>query len=475
MKVQIPNRFEALQNMTEGHGDLSSIVRPVASALAAIDEIYDDMSSAGQGAFLVLAGKPGSGKTTFLNTIKLFREGVRTITLDAEQPIAEGLDDLAEWPERLRVVVLAGREALASTTDTELEKALHAINQFIRSKEGRRSLVVWPTNSDEVVRRIQAKASQVGGDALIGVHPDGMRFEGPPKDEYLIIARGTVQALNEGASLIALGVTDERAAELAREAPTIGAFLRALREEERRARTVLLNLLPERERHNLWVVVVAGNDPEDIVGNLTSGAHFSADIDRLLASTDANVVHDLRRYPAKLGILGRSFDARLLYVPSMTAMALVRDLAGDDLRARLAASGFPAKTSGDGLARLTESQLARALRGEGVTLRAQGRPPGSERRAEFTKLTQAAKTDDGALNRLFGEALVSLGLIATYTTEDELGDAYKRASDVLCKTASASVRLEFMWRSEVSVGEVARYFLEKLYQYGKAIGFLNGH
>lgn len=37
------------------------------------------------------------------------------------------------------------------------------------------------------------------------------------------------------------------------------------------------------------------------------------------------------------------------------------------------------------------------------------------------------------------------------------------------------MRLEFMWRSEVSVGEVARYFLEKLYQYGKAIGFLNGH
>jgi hypothetical protein len=475
MKVQIPNRFEALQLMTEGSGDLSSIVRPVPSALAAIDEVYDDMTGAGQGAFLVLVGKPGSGKTTVLHTLKLFREGVRTITLDAEQPIAEGLDDLAAGPERLRVVVLAGREAPASTSDADLDTALHAINQFIRSREGRHTLVVWPTNSEEVMRRILSKAAQIGGDALIGGHPDGMRFEGPPKDEYVHIARGTVQALNEGASLIALGVTDERAAELAREAPTIGAFLQKLREEERRNRTVLLNLLPERERHNLWVVVVAGNDPEDIVGNLTSGAHFSADIDRLLASTDANVVQDLRRYPAKLGILGRSFDARILYVPSMSAMAVVRDLAGDELRARLSAMGFPAKPTGDGLARLAESQLARAFRGEGVTLRTQGRPPGEGRRAEFTKLTQAAKTDDGALNRLFGEALVARGLITTYTAEDALGDAYKRASDVLCKTASGSVRLEFMWRSEVTLGEVARYFLEKLYQYGKAIGFLNGH
>ena len=68
---------------------------------------------------------------------------------------------------------------------------------------------------------------------------------------------------------------------------------------------------------------------------------------------------------------------------------------------------------------------------------------------------------------------MGLGLVSSYTTEDALGGAYKRASDVLCRTAHASVRLEFMWRAEASVGEIARYFLEKLYHYGKAIGFLN--
>ena len=36
------------------------------------------------------------------------------------------------------------------------------------------------------------------------------------------------------------------------------------------------------------------------------------------------------------------------------------------------------------------------------------------------------------------------------------------------------MRLEFMWRTQTSVGEIARYVLEKLYLYGKAIGFLNG-
>ena len=68
-KVQIPSRFEGLLNAAQGD-ELSTIVRPVRSALAVLDEIYDDMQSAGQGAFLVLYGLPGSGKSTFLHTLK---------------------------------------------------------------------------------------------------------------------------------------------------------------------------------------------------------------------------------------------------------------------------------------------------------------------------------------------------------------------------------------------------------------------
>lgn len=475
-KVQIPNRFEALVNMAaDGDPELHTIVKPVKAALDAIDVIYDDMTSAGQGAFLVVHGHPGSGKSTFLHTIKLFRPGVRTIKVDAEQPIEEALEDQLETPDRLRIVVLTGREALVNISEADLDLSLHAINQFIRSKEGRNTIVVWPCTSEDAVRKILAKAAAIGGDALLGAYPSGYRFEGPPKEEYVAIARDTIEALNGGASLIALGVTEDRARYLAREATTIGTFLKSLREEERRNRTTLATLLPAVQRTMLWVVVVAGDDPETAVGTLTYGADFSADITRLLASTDANVVKDLKKYPDKLGLLGRFFDARILYLPFMTAISVVRDFAEEPLRKQLSSLSFPATGVGDGVQRLLESQLARAFRSEQVGVRAVGRKPGEERQKEFQLLTQFAKKDDGSLNETMGRGLGKAALIASYKTESTVGTLQERNTDLLCTTPQGyQVRLEFMWRAQTSVGEIAKYALEKLYHYGKAIGFLNG-
>ncbi len=475
-KVQIPNRFEALLNMAaDGDPELSAIVKPVKAAFDALDVIHDDMTSAGQGAFLVLQGQPGSGKSTFLHTLKLFRQSVRTVRIDAEQPIDEALQELLETPERLRIVVLTGREALVNTSEADLDIFLHAINQFIRSIEGQRTIVVWPCTSEDAVRRILAKASAIGGDALVGVYPGGYRFDGPPKEEYLAIARDTIEALNSGASLIALGVTEERARYLAADAPTIGSFLKSLREEERRNRTTLAALLPALQRTMLWVVVVAADDPETAVGTLNYGADFSADITRLLASTDANVVKDLKKYPDKLGILGRFFDARILHLSIMSAMAAVRDFADDDLRKELSVIGFPTTTQGDGPDRLLESQLGKALRGEQVGIRDAGRKPGEARQKEFQLLSKFAKKDDGSLNEAIGRGLEKAGLIASYKAEATVGTLQERSTDLLCTTPQGyQVRLEFMWRAQTSVGEIAKYVLDKLYHYGKAIGFLNG-
>ncbi len=117
--------------------------------------------------------------------------------------------------------------------------------------------------------------------------------------------------------------------------------------------------------------------------------------------------------------------------------------------------------------RLRDSQLGRALQGLQQGLRTPGRPPNDERRQEFAKLTAFARTDDGALNRTMGLALQGSGLIKSFRPEASIGDMLSRNSDLLCETDSGVVRLEFMWRGSTTSGEIAKYVLEKLQNYGK--------
>ena len=48
---------------------------------------------------------------------------------------------------------------------------------------------------------------------------------------------------------------------------------------------------------------------------------YSADIDRMLSVTNANVVKDLKDFPEKVGLLGTYLDARVLHVPALAALA----------------------------------------------------------------------------------------------------------------------------------------------------------
>jgi hypothetical protein len=56
-------------------------------------------------------------------------------------------------------------------------------------------------------------------------------FEGPSQDRFVEIAERTLAALNDGASLSALGIGEDRARELAAQEKTIGDFLGVIRGE----------------------------------------------------------------------------------------------------------------------------------------------------------------------------------------------------------------------------------------------------
>ncbi len=454
--------------------DLRSLVEEVKEGLDVVQELHEEMESTGRGAFLIVHGAPGSGKSTFLNTVYLFRQGVTTVGIEPRESIPKALETLGPSQDRLRIVLIKDRESLARTPVEELAEALHAINQFLRSSAGARSLIAWPCNTEDMVEKLAGLARNIGGTALLGLQGGAFRFQGPPRHQYLSIARRTIATFNAGATLVDVGITEQRAEELASESDTIGTFLLKLGHEARKNQGALASRLPSHERYRIFTVVIAGNGAEGDIDALTRGAYFSADIDRLLSSTDANIVKGLRAQPEKLGVLSTMFDAKIVHVPPVIAMAVVRDFADEALRKRLQDMGFPAGPDGTGAERLAGSKLSLALKGQPVGMKKPGRKLGEKSLDRFQALTDLASKDDASLNRVLGRALVSVGLVRSFEDEKPLTVKEKRSGDLLCQTDAGPVLLEIMWRKRTTRGAIAQYVLTKLVQYGRNIGFLGG-
>ena len=64
-----------------------------------------------------------------------------------------------------RLIVLEGREALRAEPAEAIEAALHAVNEFVRADAGANTLVVWPTNTDDLTTMLASVAGRIGAEA----------------------------------------------------------------------------------------------------------------------------------------------------------------------------------------------------------------------------------------------------------------------------------------------------------------------
>jgi hypothetical protein len=466
--LNVPDRFEGLQNA--GSGALRSIIAPVDEALTVIDERFADMNAAQRGGVMILRGETGAGKSTFLNTIGLFRTGVVTERIAGSDDVEAVLRDMPKTSVP-RVVVLEGREALGEVSRSALEAAMHSVNSFVRTNAGRDTLFVWPTNTDDLTVDLAEIATSLGAEALFGVGEPFETFSGPSRDDFVSIAERTVAALNEGASLAALGISESRAKEIADQAPTIGKYLALVRRDLISNGTRVRKLLPA-EQARMWVVVVAPDADGDVAA-LTRGGFAYADVDRLLTSTGANIVDELKKHPEELGILGTVLDARILYLDMVTVLAIARQFGDNQLHELMQKLGMSTQKDATASDRLTSSELGLILKGESLGTRKRGSKPGDNTQIAFRNLAEIARTNDGACNRSIGAALVESGLVESTETERVLGTDQTFFSDLYVERGGDPVRLEFMWRARAGRADIANYVLIKLGNYGKAIGLLS--
>lgn len=473
--LSVPDRFESLE--IQAKNKLHSIIKPVNYALEHLDDKYNEMRYAGRGAFLVLRGNSGSGKSTFLHTVKLFKLDVETLSIKETESIPDFLKSLPNINQKnnikLWIIVIEEREALTDFSVEQLEKDLHSINRFIRSQFGNKTLIVWPCNTDDLEKLLINLAQRIGADSLLGIGQPSYKFNGVPKEQYADIAIQTIALLNEGSTLADLGVSEERAIELVQEVDTIGKYLGLLSKELSKNQKNVDKLL-DQEKCKVWIVIIAGNNPEPEVAGLTRGAYSKADIDCLLKATKANIVEELKKYSDKVGILCTVLEAKIIYLPIATARSIIMNYADDKLKQKMKEFGINISKDKVPITveRLMKSQLAKGFQGEAIERSSSHSRPSSDSTKSFEKISQVAKDNDQLLNMAIGKCLQENGIINSFKTEAEFRGKITMRSDLICETNDGKVRLELTWRKWVSSGEISKYVLEKLQKYGQAIGLL---
>lgn len=466
--LRLPDRFESLRGSIADQ--LQVIITPVEESLALLDDRFLDLGAAGRGGFMVLRGASGAGKSTFLNTVGLFREGVSTVRLARAADIAAELSQLSATSSP-RIVVLEGREALGEVSRPELEAVMHEVNQFVRTEAGERTLIVWPTNTDDLTTSLVDLARDLGNETLLDPDAPVTYFSGPPKSDFVHIAERTVAALNDGVSLAGLGISENQASALVASAATIGTYLGKVRQAAVAAGDRIKGLLIK-ERFRMWTVVTAGTDVEGDVAALTRGGQAFADVDRLMSSTGANVVKELKAQPDQIGILGTVLDARIFQLDMFCVLAVARSYGSEALHAEMKKRGMQTNSDVTARERLLSSELGVVLGGALLGTRRRGLKPGDNTKDAFSKLTDIARQSDGLLNEAIARGLADCELISATETEKSLGTDLEYKSDIYCTHAGAPLRLELMWRARTGRAEISNYVLGKLKNYGRAIGLL---
>ena len=253
---------------------------------------------------------------------------------------------------------------------------------------------------------------------------------------------------------------------------TVGRYLAFIRRElldnGARIRQLLVT-----EQYRMWTAVIAGNDPEGDVAALTRGGFAYADIDRLMTATGANIVKELKRQPDRVGILATMLDARIVHTDMVTILAVARQFGDEELHELMRSAGMSTQPDDTALDRVGTSELGLILAGNTLGTRKRGSKPGGGTQQAFQSLAGIARTNDGAINRALGAALVRAGLVDAFEAERDLGTELTYVSDLYLVKGGDPIRLEIMWRSKAGRADIANYVLGKLGNYGHAIGLLD--
>jgi len=499
-RLELPRRWEILeQRAGEVDADPSGIVERVDDAAARVDTLLRRVRDGGGGVIEVFFGLSGSGKTTFLQNLPRFFDGISVSTFDKQRPLRE-LPEFVKsghvpGASKNRIVLVTRRDNPSAADLASVEEMFAELLEVFREPGGA-AVVLWPITKPESADFISKKAWEVGRDSMADAESNGQyRFTGVPPAKYWDIADNTSRTIT-GDGLEAFGVMPEDATEMLVKSETISDFFAAALAHADKQRADTWSILRERASVHLWVVL-PGDDLKLLNATadaLTQGTKSKIDIDKigeLIDRPDQNTLYvaDRKQRRGKLAHLLRAIDVRLFGFPPNVSLAAVRSFGDEALKARLKqpATTLDASKSAMRASRLYKAILAEA--GVSTPSYAGARRLGQETIDEFLRIQGVASSDDKPLNKALGD------LLAACLSEDapDLNVVSEKKS-VPRSTLQPDIRIELRsgeyicleptWRTSgvgvkdevkaaqntLSEAHLKKYVLEKATQYVKALG-----
>lgn len=464
-----PQRWELLKAEADKRKvPIKPLITPVQQALAEVERERRQIVETGMGRLFIVSGVSGSGKSTFLNSLDLFIDGVsiHTITLrviDSGEVVEDKLASLQREKSKLAVVVLEGKESPGALKSEEIDILLTTLNSDFRRDSGKKTLFVIPTTSQVVAQSISQRAADIGG--MTTRSRPFYVFAGPHRNDYEQITDRTLRALNDSRGLLDYGITTETAKGLIESSESIGQFMISSYEEIKRQQDALKATAFEVKRKNLhlWMVFCSYEEDNrrnyDIIRSLTTSNYQYAQVGRMLVG-DSNDIKFWEGRQAAFALAAQYLDLRVMYLPMRTANSIVRAYGNKELLDKLKKVEFE---DGEAIVKREMVRMTAQQSIEGTAIFAylrnsefierdivQRNKPSEKQKLLFKEFMKISNDKD--LNSLVAQVLRDSVKTPDYKVYTELSvadDSNRLITDIAVVTPTDIYCLEFKWRSSL--------------------------
>ena len=428
-----------------------------------------------------------------MKTLPKFFDGVSVFPISESVPLIEISTTIEKLYDRqdggIPVFIIEDRDN-ARIEKQAAEDFFEALRRLFRKPNGR-VLVIWPVTKLETRDRLREVAWETGAESIVPLDTKGVyTFTGLLPERYFDVAETTAKSLN-GEGLESFGISRDTGMALAKEVDTISRFYTRLEEESSKRRTEVWDILKEKFRPKVWIVLV-GDDSKYIdatVTGLSQGRKTKVDIELLIdylddKNNDAIYLEEWRKRRSQVAFLMRTLDVRLLPFPSNAAVAAVRAFGSEKARQRLLKKNEGREAC---IEIIEKTRLYKAILSE---LGAEHdrymsrRPPAPDTVDEYRRIQKLAASDDKPLNKAVGQALQaaleSNGHNLRIVTEKRNLPSSTLQPDIqIWLTESELICVEPTWRTtgrgieneisetqnSMTPGNIQKYLLGKVFDY----------